>query len=257
MLISSRVLVRAMLAVGIGLLIPAPTTAFAELPTAPKLCSAEQERAAEAKPDPVAVEACANLRIQSAEARRSSVPVEEDPETITPFNMKSDIGVSPETRKRLFGEGDSATGSTSAYEQTATRAYYFTGFFTAQQGGALYVPPAAVESAEESHSGLDAYLAKKAGGADGKSHDDKNLTASLLAAKKTAHVAAVRAILLAGGNPRLPEASDDAEADDQAAAEFGSIDPGDTVENRIAANEAEQAAVAAAIAAGWLDKAKS
>lgn len=235
--ISSRVLVHAALAVGIGLAVP--VTAFEELPTAPKLCSAEQERAAEAKPDPVAVEECANLRIQSAEARRSSVPVEEDPEKITPFRMKSDIGVSPETRKQLFGEGDSATGSTSAYEQAATRAYYFTGFFTAQQGGALYVPPVAVESTEESTVGLEPYLQKKAGGADGKSHDDKNLTARLLAAKKTAHVAAVRAILLAGGNPQLPDTAD-IEADDKAAAEFGDINPGDTVENRIAA--------------GWLGK---
>ncbi|MFD6155754.1 hypothetical protein ACFWF7_05920 [Nocardia sp. NPDC060256] len=259
MLVSSRVLARATLVVGVGLMIPTPAIALAGPPT---LCTDQQERDAEEKPDPVAVDKCGQLRVQSAEARRSSVPVSEDPEKITPFKLKTGQGVEPQTQQSLFGDAEfSDTGSVSAYENAAIRAAYYTGFYTAEKGGALYFDPVKVESASdpEPDKSLSNYLYKKSGGGTVDKHDDKTLPPKLLNAKTTAAAARARARLLAGEHPDMPESTeshgDDMEADmaaDAAAeAEFRDTAPGDTVENRIKANKAEAAAVDAARAAGW------
>ncbi|MFE9581707.1 hypothetical protein ACFYO1_35400 [Nocardia sp. NPDC006044] len=232
---------------GAGVLIPAQGIASAELPTAPKVCTEQQEKDADA----AAATECARLRTRSAEARRSSVPVPENPEKITPFEMKSDIGVEPAEQKSLFGEAtdNENAGTVGAYRDTAARAAYFTGFYTARQGGELYFLPSSVESADA--KGLTDYLLKKAGGNDGKTHDDRDLTPELLTAKKTALTALARADILTGKFPDLPDTGD-IEADDAAAAEFEDATPGDTVANRIAADRAEAAAVKAAQAAGWI-----
>ncbi|MFI6997029.1 hypothetical protein [Nocardia sp. NPDC050175] len=236
-----------MLAVGAGLLIPTPAIASADPSTAPKVCSEQQEKDADAATE------CARLRTRSAEARRSSVPVPEDPEAISPFDMKGNIGVTPQNRKALFGEAtdDKNAGTVSAYKSTAIRAAYYTGFYTARQGGDLYFRPSSVESRKsDTPAGLADYLLRKSGGSDGKTHDDRDLTPQLLTAKKTALTALARAEILAGSSPNLPT-TDDMEADDALAAEFADAIPGDTVPNRIAADKAESEAVKAAQAAGW------
>lgn len=256
----SRVLVRAAFAAGLALLMPSPVVAVADVPTAPALCSAEQEREAGDSAD--TAELCLRLLMQSAEARRVSVPVPEDPEKITPFEMKTEIGVSPGVRKSLYGEPDNSDGI-AGYQNTATRAAYFTGFYTATQGGDLYTgPPEAeteVREAErkddaEAAAGLHNYLAQKAGAGYGKSsHNDKDLDPKLLAAKKTALTAEKRAKALkyiyTDGSEETVEPTDpeDMEASDNTPAVRG-VD----VQDLIAADKAEAAAVDAARTLGWL-----
>ncbi|KIA65624.1 hypothetical protein [Nocardia vulneris] len=161
-------------------------------------------------------------------------------------------------------------GGRRDYVRAAARAAYYTGFYTARQGGALYADPTKVPTTTDvpQDAQLASFLTKKLGGGDGKTHDDQNLTPELLTAKHTALAAAAAARFLAGDGTAgqgpaagAPDATDpdsddmdaDARPDAAALAELARTGPaGDTVRNRIAANKAEAAAVDAARVLGWL-----
>lgn len=155
----------------------------------------------------------------------------------------------------MFGEGHAASNaaSPSGYEQAATRAAYYTGFYSARMGGSVYFTPSSATSDQ-----LRSFLIKKSGGGDGQTHDDKNLPAAVLATKTTALDAVARAKILGGKSSTTagPEVEELPFADDMDAdvAKAGpNTAPGDNVENRIKANEAEAAAVQAARDDGWFD----
>ncbi|AFU05069.1 hypothetical protein [Nocardia brasiliensis] len=269
MLARARLLLPTAVAVGFGLVLPGSAPALADPPAAPTLCTEQQERDADAAADTAAIDECSRLRIQSAKLRQANVPVPEDPEKITPFVLKTDIGVSPETRKEMFGDSTVTEngGGRRDYVRATARAAYYTGFYTARQGGALYADPAKVPTTTDvpQDDQLASFLTKKLGGGDGKTHDDQNLTPELLTAKHTALAAAAAARFLAGdgtaGQGPAPDATDpdsddmeaDARPDAAALAELARTGPaGDSVRNRIAANKAEAAAVDAARVLGWL-----
>ncbi|MFD6161007.1 hypothetical protein ACFWF7_03325 [Nocardia sp. NPDC060256] len=268
MLVSSRVLARAALVAGVGLLIPAPATALADIPTAPTLCTPEQERNAEGGQGGDSMDStdagiraeCARRRTESASIRMQSVPLGgDDPEKITPYTLKTDIGVSPKERKAMFGGAKSSKDPNEAgtYEDAAIFAAYYTVYYAAHKGGAVYFDRetlvAEMDGVKDKEARVD-LMVRKGGGGDGAPHDDANLTPELLKVKETAVAASARARILAGDSSEgLSKATPDvvAMADIEAR---DSTTPGLSLENRVAANEAEAAAVDAAVKAGWLKK---
>lgn len=270
MLVRSRILVHTAVALGVLLAIPAHAVVHASPPTAPTLCTAQEEIDADKKHadnnDETAVKKCVRLRIQSALIRKANVPViqgpegPEDPEKITPFTLKTDIGVSPKERKQMFGEGGlNENGSDSDYATAATNAAFYTCYFVARSGGALCEADTDNKAGANEDSQLKDYLIKKRGGGDGQAHADSRIDPVLVTAKTSALVAQGCAKALANyGTCTLPDesekpdtstqsgTSDDMEADSQHE-EVSSL-----VYRRILANAAEKAAVDAARANGWL-----
>ncbi|MFI7000785.1 hypothetical protein [Nocardia sp. NPDC050175] len=253
MVVSSRVPLYATLAVSLGMAIPAPVIALADPPATPALCSEQQESDADKNADTAAIAKCARLRTQSAENRRASVPVPEDPEKIT-NPTKTNIGTSPAVREGLFGvpEDNPDPDSVAGYKKAAIRAAYYTCFYTAREGGALYFNPAAVQSLSEEDkkdSQLANFMIRKAGGGHGKdTHNDDDLKPELLTAKTAALTAEASAKFLAGEGAEPKSMPDSAELEDMESVAV----PGDNLRNRVAADKAEAKAVEAAKAAGWI-----
>ncbi|MFB8280773.1 hypothetical protein [Nocardia colli] len=264
MLVRSRILIHTAIALGVLVVIPTHAIVRAEPPTAPTLCTQQQEIAADNKHaetgDESAVKKCVHLRIQSALLRKENVPVvqgpngPEDPEKITPFTLKTDIGVTPQERKKMFGEGElNENGSDHDYATAATSAAFYTCYYVARSGGALCSSPAADKAGAQDDEQLKEFLIKKRGGNDGQEHADSRIDPALVKAKTTALTAegCARALANYGTCTQLneseePDTSDDLEKDSQQE-EISSL-----VQKRIDANTAEKAAVDAAKANGWL-----
>ncbi|MEV6558400.1 hypothetical protein AB0M22_22000 [Nocardia sp. NPDC051756] len=273
MLVRSRVLVHSAIALGVLAVIPAHAVVRAEPPAAPTLCSKQEEVDADKKHaetgDESAVKKCVHLRIQSALIRKANVPVvqgpngPEDPEKITPFVLKTDIGVSPKERKRMFGEGGlNENGTDYDYATAATSAAFYTCYYVARSGGALCSTATDEQAMGKTNQDeqLKEFLIKKRGGNDGQEHDDSRIDQVLVSAKTTALTAEGCARALANygtcAQPDESEAPDTSakpgtsdEMDDEKEYE----DVSSLVHKRIAADKAEAAAVAAAKANGWLE----
>lgn len=194
-------------AIGAGFTVPA-TAVAQELPSAPALCTPEQERSG----DQDVIQGCLTKRIDSAKARYEGIPLEEGEKTPETYQMRADVGVAPADPK----DGTDV----AAYRAWATEASAATCRMVARNGGSLCTKDfkGCVKAVYED------YCVLVAGGSptDGQTHDDESLSMVLSEAKRTA-----------------------AAADKAAAA-------GDTVDHRIAANEAETEAAAAAREAGWI-----
>ncbi|MFC9433931.1 hypothetical protein [Nocardia sp. NPDC057030] len=216
-LVQARTLVSAILAVTAGLLLTNPIAVAAD---PPRLCTAEQERAAEGNED--AARACNEARAASAAARYRAVPLNAElkAEWVRPNAPKSDVGVSPQKKKSLFG-------SLGVYAEPASDAFKATCLFAAKkEKGELCVDH---KKCMASSNGSAGYCDTVAGGRpdDGVERDDSSLPEKLQDVKRTAVEAADAASVLGGHD--------------------------DTAENRIALDEVEEAATAAVQAIGWLN----
>ncbi|MFD6158691.1 hypothetical protein ACFWF7_01375 [Nocardia sp. NPDC060256] len=218
MRVLSRVLATA--AVGVSLAVLTPSTAYAaDPPTAPKLCTPDQENAAAGDRD--AVNACDQARSDSAKARYAGVPLSDnDKERSDPFTLKSEPGQKPRDRRDLYADSDDLS-----YVTFAERAAWVTCRFALTKGGELCKGPQKCEMIKQADLQDSCYRNEGGRPDDGVVRDDTKLPAELRAAKSTAQAAAA-----AGKGLKQTSSSDD----------------------YIKADKAEAAAVAAARELGWV-----
>ncbi|QBS41835.1 hypothetical protein DMB37_18585 [Nocardia sp. CS682] len=185
-----------------------------------ELCTAAQEEAAGDIEDEV--EVCAAKRTDSATARFDSAPQDDyaEYESITPYQLKGDVGVAPQTRKNPFNMSYLAASMKSLLAVCA----YTTGKGGGSCGDASDDICFDRDGAEsDTAKGLDDYLAKKRGMLCGEGSDsdlpeiDREVKQAALLAYRQAKTAAVN------------------------------------VESRIESDKAEAWAVQKWRAAGWLD----
>ncbi|MFD6158156.1 hypothetical protein ACFWF7_11165 [Nocardia sp. NPDC060256] len=216
MLTSTRVLAPVLLAASIGVALTLATApASAEPPTAPELCTAKQERDAEGNRK--AINDCYLARAVSASARYKGVPLTEEQKKDKIAFVKPDIGV--EAIRNHAGE-------------LATLASIVTCRIAARAGGALCIPDwnACVKDKDEHECEILAGRRPDSTKNEDSIEDDKPADDALPAPMRKAKETAIRAAKAAG---RLGLHSD--------------------AEDRIAANDAEAAAVTAARAMKWVN----
>ncbi|WP_148311127.1 hypothetical protein [Nocardia brasiliensis] len=205
--------VATLLALCIGLLVVPTVFASADsLPTAPKLCTAEEEKSGDAE----TIDSCQRRRLDSAIARYDALP---ESAKFSPFEVKGDMKAPSKPR-----DAQSAANP-RLYEAWAKDVNFSVCRYVAMNGGELCGYEECASGDNVLKSGLCDALS---GGypEDGKQHDDDKLPEDLLDLKTT-----TEDVVFAAG------------AVDTS---------GSSAESRIAANTAEAAAVAAQRALGWL-----